>query len=97
MGILPLELSFKHLGLQKREALTLGGLVVKFHNHLPTHLTEFSQFSKKFFFFASWTESNFVNSLIPFDYQSSGILALGEVIQRGFPKEGFSPTSSSAL
>ena len=53
MGILSLELSFKHLGLQKREALTLEGWLVKFHNHLPTHLTEFSQFSKKFFF-ASW-------------------------------------------
>lgn len=94
MGILSLELSFKHLGLQKREALTLEGWLVKFHNHLPTHLTEFSQFSKKFFLHHG--ESNFVNSLIPFDYQSSGNSALGEVIERGFPKEGFSPTSSSA-
>lgn len=60
--------------------------LIKLDNHLSTHFTEFSQFSKNFIF-SSWRESNFVDSLIPFEYRSLENSTPGEVIWRGIPKE----------
>lgn len=60
--------------------------LIKLDNHLSTHFTEFSQFSKKLIF-SSWRESIFVDSLIPFEYRSLENSTPGEVIWRGIPKE----------